>query len=253
MISRRIHGVKVIILVLSGKGGVGKSVVSATLAVLLKEAGLAVGLMDADVYGPSSALIFGANTRPSEGKEGLVPPVAAGVKIMSVDLFATGMPAPLTGAGAREVITEMLALTCWGSLDYLIIDMPPATADITMLLTSLHKSEVTALVVVTPDRLSLTVAHRVLQLLYAGRVPIAGVLGNMYRSHPGSTSKDDEGPKKLAKEFEVEFLGKLPYDDEVLSAVHEGDVGRLLKTTFANALRRSVKTYIRPKPPLPHR
>ncbi len=241
MIARRIQGIRMILLVLSGKGGVGKSVVSATLAGLLKDAGLAVGLMDADIYGPSSALLFGARTPPREGKAGLIPPLTGGVRIMSVDLFAPGRPIPLTGVGAREVLNEMLALTSWGTLDCLIIDMPPATADITMLFTSLRKSKLTAVVVATPDRLSTTVAHRVLSLLDSGNVPVVGVLGNMYRPHRGKSGEDEEGPRRLAEEFKVPLLGKLPYDEGVLSAAEKGDVDALLKTRFANALRPAAR------------
>jgi ATP-binding protein involved in chromosome partitioning len=243
MIAKRLRGVKMILLVLSGKGGVGKSVVSAVLAALLEETGLAIGLLDADIYGPSSALLFGTSDRPTEGKDGLIPPVARRVKIMSVDLFAPGKPIPLTGVGARDVLSEMLALTHWGSLDYLVIDMPPATADIMMLLTSLRMSKLTSFVVTTPDRMSLAVAHRVLQLLDSGMIPIKGVIGNMHRPHGASGIKNDDGPVRLAEEFEVPFLGKLPFDMEVLSAVEEGGVEGLLATSFADALRRLVKDH----------
>jgi ATP-binding protein involved in chromosome partitioning len=243
MITKRLQSVKMIILVLSGKGGVGKSVVSAALAALLGKAGYAVGLMDADIYGPSSALLFDARIRPSEGKRGLIPLVAHGVKIMSVDLFAPGRPIPLAGEGARQVVKEMLALTYWGDLDYLIVDMPPATSDIMMIFTSLEKKELAAFIVTMPDKLSLTVAHRVLHLLDSGKVSIAGVLGNMHRRDYQAGTIDDDGPRKLAKEFNVAFLGKLPYDADVTSAAEKGDIKALLRTRFAGALGRSVGAY----------
>lgn len=115
MIRRRLSRVRQVLLVLSGKGGVGKSVVSATLAALLAKSGFDVGLLDADIYGPSSALLFSTDTLPEEGKGGLTPPITRGVKIMSVDLFASGRPLPLTGYGARQVLIELLALTDWES------------------------------------------------------------------------------------------------------------------------------------------
>lgn len=245
MIAQRLHSVRMILLVLSGKGGVGKSVVSATLAAIFEEAGFAVGLMDADIYGPSSALILGAHTRPIEGKSGLIPPAVRGVRIMSIDLFAPGRPVPLTGKGAIEVIREMLALTSWGNLDYLLIDMPPATADITMLLTSLRKRKLAAFVVTTPDRLSLAVAHRVMQLLHSGEVPVAGVLENMHRPYHRGGAGDDEGPTRLAEEFGAVFLGELPYDLGILSSAGSGDVRKLLKTKFAHALRKAVQGYLK--------
>jgi len=244
MIRRRLQNVKKMLIVLSGKGGVGKSVVSATIAALLGQAGFNVGLMDADVYGPSSAFILDAHAKPTEGKRGLIPPVAGGIKIMSVDFFAPGKPIPLTGGAARQVILEMLALTDWGRLDYLVVDMPPATSDIMITLTSLPRSELSTVVVTMPDRLSLSVAHRVVELLHAGRIPILGVLGNMYRPTHQRTISDDDGPKRLAEEFKTTFLGEMPYDVGVREAVEKGDVNGLLKTTFARTLNRSVKRHL---------
>ena len=243
MVKKQLGGVETIILVLSGKGGVGKSVVSASIAAILADQGLAVGLMDADIYGPSSAILFGAHLRPVETKAGLVPPVMRGVKVMSVDLFAPGMPVPLTGRGAGDVVKEMLALTSWGRLDYLVVDMPPATADITLLFTSLRREGLAALVVTTSDRLSLTVAHRMMQILRGGKVPVSGVLGNMHR--PSGTGAD--GPERLAREFRVPFLGELPYDPSVPQAAGSGSVGKLVGTRFGRALRRAAKERLGPE------
>jgi ATP-binding protein involved in chromosome partitioning len=239
MIRGRLKRVKRVLLVLSGKGGVGKSVVSATLAALLVGRGLKVGLMDADIYGPSSALLFGSKAHPEEGEDGLVPPSSGGVKIMSIDLFASGRPIPLTGSGARQVILELLALTDWGDLDCLVVDMPPATGDIMQTMTSLDKEELAAVVVTMADRLSTTVAHRVLQLLRSEEVQTIGVLENMSRSLPGGS-----GPRKLAKEFDVPLLGVLPFDSGVSRAVDKGDIGALLATRFARKLRQSAGFYI---------
>ena len=236
MVDRRLAKVKHVVLVMSGKGGVGKSVVSATLAALLGGAGRSVGLMDADIYGPSAALLLGAHSEPEEGRQGLIPPRIHGIKIMSVDLFASGEPMPLTGKGATQVITEMLALTYWGPLDFLIVDMPPATSDIMMLFTSLKARGLAAMVVTMPDNLSLSVARRVLDLLRSGRIPLLGVLGNMV----GRGSDDETGPQRLAREFRVRFLGNLPYDAEVRKAVNKGDLNLLLGTQFAHALEKSM-------------
>lgn len=239
MVRRRLKKVDNVLLVLSGKGGVGKSVVSAALAALLARNGHAVGLMDADVHGPSSALLLDAHGQPGEGSNGLTPLVAAGVKVMSVDFFAPGRPIPLTGDEAKQVILEMLALTDWGELDYLIVDMPPATGDVMMTLTSVARSA-SALVVTMPDRLSLAVAHRVLQLLRSGKIPVAGVLGNMHGRGELSGRTDDDGPKRLAEEFGARFLGKLPYDDGVQEAVERSDIAILLASDFGRALDKSM-------------
>jgi ATP-binding protein involved in chromosome partitioning len=244
MIRKQLKRTKRILLVLSGKGGVGKSVVSATLAALMADAGLKVGLMDADIYGPSSALLLNARGLPVEGEEGLTPITCDGVKVMSVDLFASGKPLPLTGSGARQVILELLALTNWGELDCLIVDMPPATGDIMMSFTSLSKKDVAAVVVTMPDRLSTTVARRVLELLRSGRVRTLGVLGNMIPPMESRRVTRSSGPRDLAREFGMPLLGLLHYDKAVPKAVEKGGVGSLLSTGFAVELRHSMHPYI---------
>ena len=243
MIDQRLARTKRILLVMSGKGGVGKSVVSAALAGSAAASGLRAGLMDADIYGPSSALLFGAKGLPAEGESGLVPPTLGGVKVMSVDLFASGRPIPLAGSGANEILLELLALTEWGTLDCLVVDMPPATGDIMLTLTSLRKEDVGAVVVTMPDRLSTSVAHRVLDLLRGGRVTTIGVLGNMIR---GSAKNKGSGPRKLAEEFDVPLLGLLPYDPSVSIAVEKGNIDSLLRTRFARTLSRSMSDHLRP-------
>jgi ATP-binding protein involved in chromosome partitioning len=240
MIRRHLKGVGKVILVLSGKGGVGKSVVSATLAAQLARAGKQVGLIDADVYGPSAALLFNSTSLPEEKQEGLTPPKVEGVKLMSVDLFASGRPVPLTGQGASQVILELLALTDWGELDFLIVDMPPATGDIMLTLTSVGRKQLEALVVTMPDVLSTSVAHRVLELLRSGGIPTMGVLENMSRPSRGRAAGGGRGPRALAKEFGVKFLGAVSYDSKVTEAVDKQDIGALLTTLFAKELRRSV-------------
>ena len=231
-----------VILVLSGKGGVGKSVVSAALAAQLAQEGKRVGLMDADIYGPSAALLFNVRARPDEQAGGLTPPMARGVELMSVDLFASGRPIPLTGRGAGQAILELLALTDWGRLDFLIVDMPPATGDIMLTLTSLRKKGLAAVVVTMPDKLSTAVAHRTLELLRSGKVPIIGVLENMHRAQTQNGRISERGPSKLAREFKVPLLGILPYDSRVPEAVERSNIQELTGTKFAAELRRSMSS-----------
>ena len=239
MIRKRLNRVKVVLLVLSGKGGVGKSVISATLAGLLARSGVSVGLMDADVYGPSSALLFGVGDLPKEEVAGLKPPVREGVKVMSVDLFAPGRPLPLTGQAATQIVTEMMALTDWGELDCLVVDMPPATGDVMLFLTSIGSKGLRALMVTMTDSLSTSVARRVLALLRSEGVQTVGVLGNMV----GRNAAAKEGSRKiesLADEFRTPLLGLLPFDPGVAGAVDGGDFGALVRTEFADALSKSV-------------
>jgi ATP-binding protein involved in chromosome partitioning len=239
MMRKHLGRVKKVLLVLSGKGGVGKSVISATLSAMMADSGLRVGLMDADIYGPSSALLYNAHELPEEGEEGLTPPTRCGVKVMSVDLFAPGKPIPLSGSAAQQVVLELLALTDWGDLDYLVVDMPPATGDIMLSFTSLGMKDVAAVVVSMPDRLSINVAHRVLALLRSGRVQTVGILGNMLRA------SNSGGLRKLSKEFNVPLLGLLHYDAGVTKAVEESDIDGLLATEFARELGRSMKQLTR--------
>jgi ATP-binding protein involved in chromosome partitioning len=240
MIQKQLKSVRKVLLVLSGKGGVGKSLVSATFASILADSGMQVGLMDADIYGPSSALLFDVDSLPEEGKSGLVPPVSHGVKVMSVDLFASGRPLPLTGYGASQVLLELLALTKWGDLDCLVVDMPPSTGDIMLTITGLRDNGIEALVVTTGDRLSTAVAHRTMELLQSARVPMIGVLENMRRGPTAAT-----GAKRLARGFGVPFLGSLPYDAAVSRAVDAGAIGRLMSTHFARELRDRTVSVVR--------
>ena len=125
---------------------------------------------------------------------------------MSIDLFAPGKPIPLTGSGAARALAEMLALTDWGTLDILVVDMPPATGDIMLFLTSLDRKKLAALVVTMPDKLSRAVARRVLTLLQSEGVPIVGVLGNMARK------VSRRGIERLAEDFGVPLMGLLPFE-----------------------------------------
>jgi len=235
MIRRRLKKVKKVLLVMSGKGGVGKSVVSASIAALLARSGMKVGLLDADIYGPSSALLLSVSRFPLERESGLKPPAGKGVKVMSVDLFAAGKPIPLTGRGASQALAEMMALTDWGALDLLVVDMPPSTGDVMMFLTSLDKKEVAALVVATPDRLSTNVAGRTMQLLRSAGVPVVGVLGNMARK--GSTDGEVRG---MAAKFRAPLIGFLPYDGSVSKAVEDGSIEGLLGSKFGRALSQAT-------------
>jgi len=122
------------------------------------------------------------------------------------------------------------------------VDMPPATGDIMLTLTSLRKDNVEAIVVTMPDRLSTAVAHRVLELLSGGGVATLGVLGNMVRGAENDRSPG-VGPSRLAKEFGVPLLGLLPYDHSVSKAVEKGRIEVLLRTRFAKGLRKSMRDY----------
>ena len=179
MIKRKFERVDQTILITSGKGGVGKSIVAATLAALMAKAGMSVGLLDADVYGPSSAFIFGVRSLPKEDRHGLIPPVSNGVKVMSLDLFLTGRPLPMSGKGARQIIKELLALTDWGILDCLIVDTPPGTGDILMTLIKTIGNRSGSIVITAPTALSTSIVRRVIEILLSAQIPILGILENI--------------------------------------------------------------------------
>lgn len=234
LIEARIREISDIILVTGGKGGVGKSMIAATTALMLSRASNRTGLLDLDLHGPSSCLIFGVEDSPVEAEEGLVPPMVAGVKVMSVDLLSRGRPLPLTGQAKEEVVKEVLALTAFGRLDYLVLDLPPGSGDELLTVAKYTRQKSGALIITTPATLSIQVAKRVIQILKSMSIKIIGVIENM-RVHGESPSMG------LASEEGVSFLGAVPYD-AVLA--ERGGVMRpdeLLSTRFAWSLRQVLR------------
>ncbi|MCS7145913.1 MAG: P-loop NTPase [Nitrososphaerota archaeon] len=234
LIEARLRDVSRTVLVTGGKGGVGKSLIAATAALLLSRSNNRTGLLDLDLHGPSSCLILGVEDSPVEAEDGLIPPIVGGVKVMSVDLLSRGRPLPLTGRAKEEVVKEVLALTFYGRLDYLLVDLPPGTGDELLTVSRYVRRRGEAIVVTTPTTLSLQVAKRVIQILESMTLKIVGVLENM---HAGGGSPS----KELAREAGIEFLGAIPYDPSL-----DGRVGRLrpdelLSTRFAESLREILR------------
>jgi ATP-binding protein involved in chromosome partitioning len=241
MIRRRFENIDQAIFIASGKGGVGKSIVAATIAALMAKAGMSVGLLDADVYGPSSAFIFNVQSLPREEAHGLIPPVSNGVKVMSIDLFASGKPIPVSGMAAREIMKEILALTEWGKLDYMLVDLPPGTGDVMMALIDIVKSKKSSIVLTTPAELSVSVVKRVIELMLEANIPILGILENMsYMANSKERPLGQGGGRLLAMKYKVKFLGELPIDPKAAKAVDARDVKALLQTDFAKSLLSSL-------------
>src|SRR3984885_8278414 len=220
-------GVKNIIAVVSGKGGVGKSTVAANLALAIAEGGAKVGLMDADIYGPSVHIMFGVRgerplMRDVNGKGMIVPLERFGIKLMSIGLMVDEKQAvvwrgPMVSSAIRQFVTDV----DWGDLDYLIIDMPPGTGDIH--LTIVQTVPVTGVIVVTtPQLVALADAKKGIAMFsQAGlKVPVIGLVENMsyfIPPHNGNELPDTryyifgkEGGKNLAEEFDIPFLGEIP-------------------------------------------
>ncbi len=219
--------VRNIIAVVSGKGGVGKSTVASNLAIALSQGGAKVGLMDADIYGPSVPIMFGVRgERPmmmdNGGKGMIVPLEKYGIKLMSIGLLVDEKNAVVwRGPMASSAIKQFVTDVHWGELDYLVIDMPPGTGDIH--LTLMQMVPVTgAIVVTTPQDVALVDAKKAIAMFpqMQVKVPIIGLVENMsYFTLPGTDIRHyvfgREGGKKLAEEYEIPFLGQIPLEQDI--------------------------------------
>lgn len=198
------------IAVASGKGGVGKSTISANLAVALAQAGACVGLLDADIYGPNIPTMMGVHDIPGTKENKLIPADAHGVKLMSMGfLVKPGQPLIWRGPMLNSAIRQFLSDVEWGELDYLIIDLPPGTGDVPLSLAqSLPLSGV--VIVTLPQAVSLEDASRGLEMFRTLEVPILGVIENMRGELFGSGGGED-----LARVAKVPFLGAVPMEQAV--------------------------------------
>ena len=228
--------VKNIIAVVSGKGGVGKSTISANLAIALAQGGAKVGLMDADIYGPSIPIMFGVRgERPLMmdlgAEKGLIVPLEKyGIKLMSIGLLVDEKSAvvwrgPMASSAIRQFVTEVY----WDELDYLVIDMPPGTGDIH--LTLVQTVPVTGVVVVTtPQEVALADAKKAIAMFGQAqiKVPIIGLVENMSYFTPAELPGNKyyifgkDGGKKLADEYEIPFLGQIPLVQSIREGGDEG-------------------------------
>lgn len=222
IINERFEDVNRIIAVSSGKGGVGKSMVATTLALSLRDKGYNVGLLDLDFTSPSTHVILGAKDLYPKEEYGIVPPVCNDLKYMSIVYYSVDEPAPLRGEDVSNAIIELLAITKWGELDYLIIDMPPGIGDATLDTIRLIP-RIEFLVITTPSVVAFQSVRRLIVLLKDLKMPIIGVLENM-------VMKQDDYVMKQVKELNIDYLGKVSYDDELEQTI--GKVDKLLKTVF---------------------
>ncbi|HWF37626.1 MAG TPA: Mrp/NBP35 family ATP-binding protein [Candidatus Acidoferrales bacterium] len=224
-----IEGVKNLVAVASGKGGVGKTTVAVNLAIALKNMGASVGLLDADVYGPNVPVMLGTTEQPRALDEKTILPVQAyGVKMISMGLLNPGdKPLVWRGPMLHSVMQQFLRSVRWGQLDYLVVDLPPGTGDVQLSL--IQTVSVTgAVVVTTPSIVALADVRRAIEMFRQVNVEILGVVENMsYFSCPHCQGRIDvfghgEG-ERLSEAFRIPFLGEIEIDPQIRIG---GDTGK---------------------------
>jgi ATP-binding protein involved in chromosome partitioning len=233
-----IPGVKNIIAVSSGKGGVGKSTVAVNLAIALAQDGAKVGIMDADVYGPNIPLMLGTGYGQPEVVDGQLKPIEAyGVKMISMAvLVPPDKPMILRGPMLHGVVRQFLTDVNWGELDYLIVDMPPGTGDVQLSLAQLVPVQ-GAVLVTTPQEVSLSDVRRAVKMFEQVAVPVLGVIENMsYFIAPDTGNRYEifgkGGGEKLSREYGLNFLGQVPMGMEVREG---GDNGKPVVVAFPDS------------------
>ena len=226
-------GVRNTIAVASGKGGVGKSTTALNLALCLRASGASVGLMDADVYGPSIPLLTGVNGRPESADKRIFPLEGMGLKLMSMGFFVNeNSPVIWRGPMVHGLIRQFLTDVEWGELDYLVIDLPPGTGDAALTLTQQAPLS-GAVIVTTANDLSTIDARKGLLMFSKVNVPVLGIIENMsYFVPPDLPDRKyyifgQGGGRRIAEELGVDFLGEVPIDPRVAEG---GDQGQPILT-----------------------
>lgn len=233
---KEIPGIKNIIAIASGKGGVGKSTVTANLAVTLSKMGFKVGLLDADIYGPSMPIMFDVETeRPLsvnvDGKSKMKPVESYGVKLLSIGFFTQPNQAVVwRGPMASKALNQMIFDAAWGEIDFMLVDLPPGTGDIHLsIMQSLPLTG--AVIVSTPQKVALADARKAVAMFQQEsiNVPVLGMVENMAYFTPEELPENKyyifgkKGAKDLAEDLDVPFLGEIPIVQSIREA---GDIGR---------------------------
>jgi len=231
-IEERMGKIKHKIAVASGKGGVGKSLVSGLIASYLAKSGFKVGLLDADITGPSIPKMFGITELPVQGDDGIVPPATKeGIRVMSLSLVLHDNTSAVIWRGPMiaNAVRQFMSDISWGELDYLIVDLPPGTSDAP--LTVMQSMNLEGMVVVTsPQQLAFEIVRKAISMSKTMKIRILGLVQNMaYAVCPKCGEKyeifgKDEG-EALAKLAEVPFLGSIPLYPEISKLADNGEIG----------------------------
>ena len=228
--TNNLERVKNIIAVASGKGGVGKSTVSANLAIALQQSGARVGLLDADIYGPSIPLMLGAtNSHPTPTEDGQISPIENyGIKLMSVGFVVpTGQAVVWRGPMIHKILSDFFHAVNWGELDYLIVDLPPGTGDAQLSLSQLIPLT-GAIIVTTPQAVALSDVEKAVDMFKMVNIPILGVIENMSTFICPHCEKETAifskgGGKLAAQRWGASVIGEIPLYPEIREG---GDVGK---------------------------
>lgn len=249
MDTSQLKDIKNIILVSSGKGGVGKSTVSSNLAVTLAANGAKVGLIDADIYGPSVPIMFGVvGAKPSareteDGKTLILPIEKYGIKLLSLGFFADpDQPVPWRGPMASNAIKQLFNDADWGELDYLIVDLPPGTGDIHITISQSFPIA-GAVIVTTPQQVALADTRKGLTMFRMPgiNIPVLGVVENMSYFTPEELPNNKyyifgkNGGQQLAEQYQVSFLGEIPLVQSITAAGDSGEPVAMDKTSVLAA------------------
>lgn len=222
VIERRFDKVGKVIAVSSGKGGVGKSMVATCLALNLRDQGYKVGLLDLDFTSPATHVILGVEGLYPKEEYGIIPPLAHGLRYMSITHYSLDEPAPLRGADVSNAIIELLAIIRWEELDYLVVDMPPGIGDATLdTIRLVPKLEF--VVITTPSMVAYQSVRRLLVLFKNLGIDIRGVIENMVLK-PGDYIESD------LKKLDIDYIGEIEYCEELEEVL--GDPVKLTDTGF---------------------
>jgi ATP-binding protein involved in chromosome partitioning len=233
-------GVKNILAIASGKGGVGKTTVAVNLAIALAKTGASVGLLDADIYGPSVPLMLGLKASPEVVNNKIQPPISAGVKVISMGFFyeQSQQAGIYRGPIVSGIVKQFLTDVNWGDLDYLIIDLPPGTGDAP--LTIAQTIPITGiLVVTTPQDVAMNVAVKAVGMFNKLNVPIVGVVENMSylecphcKEHTYIFGKG--GGQRVSEQFNVPFIGEIPLHSQIMEG---SDIGKPFTISEPNSMQ----------------